>query len=282
MIPEAETKKLAASFEVDPAIVNQDYVLGWLLAGLFSSEAIKKQWIFKGGTSLKKCWFSEYRFSVDLDFTVVGHLNTETAESLFEEPLEMAATSGIDWNAQDPVFETVSDEYGRETIRVILYHRASIRYLGSPQSVRIDLSRDEILAFPIVERSLSHDYSDSDSLPMVSIPCYSLEEVLAEKLRAVGGQRRHAIARDVYDIRQLLSRDVDVQKIIPVLGRKFEAKGLTIHSGIVDSFMERRPDYEYDWARNVAPFDAGASVGFGNVFQSVTDLLQSVLEAYPQ
>ena len=63
MIPEAETRRLAAAQGVDLMVLDVEYALGWLLAGLFSDSAIRDTWIFKGGTSLKKCWFPEYRFS---------------------------------------------------------------------------------------------------------------------------------------------------------------------------------------------------------------------------
>ena len=61
---------------------------GWLLAGLFSDSAIRDSWIFKGGTSLKKCWFPEYRFSEDLDFTVHGRLDVDMVQNLLKDPLK--------------------------------------------------------------------------------------------------------------------------------------------------------------------------------------------------
>ncbi len=81
MIPEAETRRLAAAKGVDLMVIDLDYALGWLLAGLFSDSAIRDSWIFKGGTSLKKCWFPEYRFSEDLDFTVHGRHDVDMVKN---------------------------------------------------------------------------------------------------------------------------------------------------------------------------------------------------------
>jgi Luciferase-like monooxygenase/Nucleotidyl transferase AbiEii toxin, Type IV TA system len=50
-------------------VVEKDYVLGWLLAGI-AKHPVTTHWAFKGGTCLRKCWFETYRFSEDLDFTV--------------------------------------------------------------------------------------------------------------------------------------------------------------------------------------------------------------------
>ena len=52
-------------------VVEKDYVLGWLLWGIGASESLGDSWVFKGGTCLKKCYIETYRFSEDLDFTVL-------------------------------------------------------------------------------------------------------------------------------------------------------------------------------------------------------------------
>ncbi|MCL4473764.1 MAG: nucleotidyl transferase AbiEii/AbiGii toxin family protein [Actinobacteria bacterium] len=281
MIPEAETRRLAAAKGVDLMVIDLDYALGWLLAGLFSDSAIRDSWIFKGGTSLKKCWFPEYRFSEDLDFTVHGRLDVDMVQNLLKDPLEkVAQLSGIDLNATAPRFELVSDEYGKESLQGRLYHRSTIQRTGSPQAIRIDLSADEVVIFPPVSRQLMHPYSDSASLPKVAIPCYSLEEVVAEKLRAVGGQRHYAIARDIYDIHQLTSTGVDLENVMSALGEKFAVKGLKISPGIVTGFVDRRDDYRLDWERRVENLEAGLQVEFDVAFQTVTDMLERIIEEY--
>ena len=49
--------------------IERDYVLSWVLAGIGVNEKLQNGLISKGGTALKKCYFGEYRFSKDLDFT---------------------------------------------------------------------------------------------------------------------------------------------------------------------------------------------------------------------
>ncbi len=67
MIPKAQILELSSNYELLPTTVEKDYVLGWLLTAI-SSHAELSNWIFKGGTCLKKCYFETYRFSEDLDF----------------------------------------------------------------------------------------------------------------------------------------------------------------------------------------------------------------------
>ena len=68
-------------------VVEKDYALGWLLAGIAAHPVIGPRWVFKGGTCLKKCYFETYRFSEDLDFTLqdADHLDETFLASVFEE-----------------------------------------------------------------------------------------------------------------------------------------------------------------------------------------------------
>ena len=63
-----EKKKSGLTFET----VQQDYLLSWVLSGLYEHPSLKEKLIFKGGTALKKCYFGNYRFSEDLDFSVIS------------------------------------------------------------------------------------------------------------------------------------------------------------------------------------------------------------------
>ncbi|MBW2702720.1 MAG: nucleotidyl transferase AbiEii/AbiGii toxin family protein [Deltaproteobacteria bacterium] len=62
--------ELAGAWSLSAGVVEKDYVLGWLLAGIQNQAELATEWVFKGGTCLKKCFFETYRFSEDLDFTV--------------------------------------------------------------------------------------------------------------------------------------------------------------------------------------------------------------------
>jgi len=278
VIPEAETRSLAAVQGVDPMVVDLDYALGWLLSGLFLDREIRGRWVFKGGTCLRKCWFPGYRFSEDLDFTVNGNLEVDAVRHLLEAPIAaVAELSGIDLMASESRYEIDFDEYGKETVKVRLYHRSTIRRSGSPPAVQIHLSGDEIIALPTAQRVLSHPYSDASSMPVVQIPCYSLEEVLAEKIRAVGGQRRFAIARDIFDIHHLVSTGLDISPAISILTDKFAIKSLSVSEGMVERFVNRKADYRLDWSRRVENLETGGQTNFDVAFQTVRELLEHVV-----
>ena len=53
-------------------ILERDYLLSWVLAGIGQVPVLRDTLVCKGGTALKKCYFGDYRFSEDLDFSGLG------------------------------------------------------------------------------------------------------------------------------------------------------------------------------------------------------------------
>jgi len=87
MIDRQEILEFAGEVGLDPNVVEKDYVLGWMLAGISQNPRTRDSWIFKGGTCLKKCYFETYRFSEDLDFTLLdgSHLDEAFLRAAFTE-----------------------------------------------------------------------------------------------------------------------------------------------------------------------------------------------------
>lgn len=66
---EHERKRLNIPWNV----LEQDYVISWVLQGIVQVPELYDNLIFKGGTALKKCYFGEYRFSEDLDYSCISN-----------------------------------------------------------------------------------------------------------------------------------------------------------------------------------------------------------------
>jgi len=79
VIDRAEILRFGDEFGLEPRIVEKDYVLGWVLAGIYRDPNLAATWVFKGGTCIKKCFFETYRFSEDLDFTVTDAAQLDAA-----------------------------------------------------------------------------------------------------------------------------------------------------------------------------------------------------------
>lgn len=252
MISQAEIRRIAGSLGVDPQVIDHDYVLGCFLHYLSLEEQVKKSWIFKGGTSLAKCHFSEYRFSEDLDFT---SLNAITVDSLLEignsAKKMMQDSIGVRTDSQETKVEVIQDDYGKESFEAKIYYEGPWVYGGSNRSLQVHVNRDELILFPAQMKSITHKYSDVAGLPPSALQVYSLEEILVEKLRALSGQRRFAIARDLYDIQFLSTTSVNVEDVLKGFPRKCEIKGFKVSDIVIEKIKQRKPEYETNWKNNL-------------------------------
>ena len=77
MLRGREIQAIAGKAQIRDTQIEKDYVLTWLLWGIAQSELLYKSLIFKGGTVLKKAYFPDYRFSEDLDFTLINAALTD-------------------------------------------------------------------------------------------------------------------------------------------------------------------------------------------------------------
>jgi len=66
----------AGGRRIPEPVIERDYVLAWFLTGL-AGHPLREVLAFKGGTALRRCWFEDYRFSEDLDFTLTRPITLE-------------------------------------------------------------------------------------------------------------------------------------------------------------------------------------------------------------
>ena len=254
MIAAAEIHRRAREWNVDPMIVELDYVLGCFLSRWFR-HLVPEKMLFKGGTCLRKCYFPDYRFSEDIDITAEKPVDAgQVREAIEAVALDLDQTVGVDLRAQPLRIETIEAGESTSYIEARIYFRGPLQRTGWPQGIRIDISTGESLAFPAVERSLDHPYSDRQSVVStgLSLRCYDLREVLLEKLRGLAGQRRYAIARDLYDVYWLVERaGINVTEVAPHAPAKFAAKGVALSPRTLDALLERKDEFQNDWSRNV-------------------------------
>ncbi len=252
MIGEAEIRRLAARWEIDPMLVDLDYVLGCFLASLYWEDraaALR----FKGGTCLRKCYYADYRFSEDLDFTATRLIPQEELQAALAAVVRAAGDEWqIDFGARPIRVEAADDEYGKESYQARLYYRGPLQRRGDPRAVRLDVTVAENLAFDPVMRRIIHPYTDADAVAEARVPCYDLLEMLVEKVRALAGQRQYAISRDLYDTSELVRREeVEIDRLAAALPGKMKVKGLGAAEVDLERWAGRKWEFELDWERNL-------------------------------
>ena len=207
-------------------VVEKDYVLGWVLWGIGSDPTLSTSWAFKGGTCLKKCFLETYRFSEDLDFSVLpnGPIKPDDVLPLLPDVLQRISNeTGIDFTREAPKLK-YNEKWG--------YTEGRIYYIGPRQtptaaSIILDLNAREQVVRPTVLKKIGHSYPDSLPDPG-NVRCYSFEELFAEKIRAMGERGR---PRDLYDIINLYRHD-DLQTqaatVRQILAEKCQTKGIPV------------------------------------------------------
>ena len=200
VIDRAEILRLANEVGLEARIVEKDYILGWVLAGIYRDLFLAGTWVFKGGTCLKKCFFETYRFSEDLDFTVTdaAQLDAGFLEERFAELGDwLYETAGIELPADQRRFDIYNNKRGGRCGEGRISYRGPIAPRGGDlPRIKLDLTADEILILPTVMRPVAHAYSDAPA-EGITARCYAFEEVFGEKIRALGERSR---PRDLYDV----------------------------------------------------------------------------------
>jgi predicted nucleotidyltransferase component of viral defense system len=204
---EEARKRLGIPWEV----LERDYVLSWLLAGVSRVDALRDTLVFKGGTALKKCFFGDYRFSEDLDFSGMGSFPTgDKMEAAIREVCEMATSLLDEYAPVEIVFERYTERDPHPAGQEAFTIRVRLPWQRTPQTrVMIETAVDEKILKPVEKRSIIHEYGEPlHALVLV----YALEEIVAEKLRAIlqhvemlqerGWTRSRA--RDYYDLWRVL------------------------------------------------------------------------------
>lgn len=228
MIPKQEILQIATDTNLSSQVIEKDYVLGWLLAGINRHKALSKNWVFKGGTCLKKCYFETYRFSEDLDFTLkdASHLNEKFLKDAFSEINEWVYDqSGIEL----PVDRMIFNCYKPGSCEGRIFYRGPIAPTSPRQvpRIKLDMTTEELIAEPPVLNIVNHNYSDFPN-DGIHIQCYVYIEVFAEKIRALVECTR---PRDLYDVinffRRPESKDLAME-VRMVLQKKCDFKGIPI------------------------------------------------------
>ncbi len=193
------------------AALERDYLLSWILAAIGTHETLRETLVFKGGTALKKCYFGNYRFSEDLDFSALPGAPLGSDLETAIDAVCRGACRMIDEYAPVQIhWERYTEKEphagGQEAFTI----RAQLPWQRQPQTrVLIEIAVDEKVIRTPCCRAVIHDYGEPVHVELLT---YTLEEIIAEKLRAIlqhqekleerGWSRSRA--RDYYDIWRIL------------------------------------------------------------------------------
>lgn len=220
MLSKDDIMKIAGKKKLNPSAVSKDYALGWLLFGIIKSS-MGGNLIFKGGTALSKVHFPEgWRLSEDLDFTLTGDIDPKVLEKVLKDEIPKIVKDAIGMNVK--LKDRPHSNEG--------YLMSRFQYDGplGKDTVKIEITREEVTGEVHTKKMPKvFDYQEFD------VRIYSLDEILAEKMRAI---MQRAKIRDYYDVWRLLRTETfDRKKVMALFLEKCKSKDVTFTS--VDQFF---------------------------------------------
>ena len=230
MIRQAEISKISYQLGLGEKTIEKDYVLTWVL-GAIANSPLKSLLAFKGGTAIKKIYIPDYRFSEDLDFTLLekdmgnGEI-VKHFESLFpwldrEVNLQLAVENFI--------------EHTTGNLTLYLNYSGPLQAQMDKRSLKIDISKDETLVFPPESKPIISDYSDR-SEQKDSLQAYTMKEIIIEKLRSLLSRSE---PRDLFDVHFIFTNKlVNPEEVSFYCPEKFSPKNLVVSD--LQTVLERK------------------------------------------
>jgi predicted nucleotidyltransferase component of viral defense system len=271
MIPQRNLSLLANRLAKDggrripESVLERDYCLAWFLAALAESD-LKAVLGFKGGTALKRCYFGDYRFSEDLDFTLTLPVTPDELKARLE-PIYAAVreASGIQFGFDREDRQKHDNSY-------TFY----LRYEGPlprGSDVKVDITLREKLVHPLLERPVLRGYEEFADLPENRLLLvYSLEEIATEKTLALADRARNE-PRDLYDLWHLTSNEgIDLGALADGMRQKVEFRGKPCE-GLAEAIRAKEARLKALWDIRLG-YQMAALPGFDEVFRAVQRTLR--------
>lgn len=249
MIKPGEIQKKANQVGVRDQQIEKDYILSWILWGIANHHQLSRILVFKGGTVLKKVYFEGYRFSEDLDFTLLDNdISNEQIFSLFNEifiQIKEEANIPLKKNDDGEDDDDQQKEDNEDGVNFYIGYVGPLGGHGNNKKVKIDISRSEKLEFESIIKEAIVGYSDLEDYKLL---CYPLEELLVEKLRCTMQRMQ---PRDYYDIWYLVEIEgMDVEYFTNEFRNKCKSKELKPED-FHNKLEQKLPQYKARWQKSM-------------------------------
>jgi len=202
---QSEITKHATLQGVPNSTIDKDWILGHILHAMYEIQEASDLLVFKGGTCIHKCWIENYRFSEDLDFTLLDPVYNISPDWINSILRIAGSQSGAIFHLESLEEQHWKDIPQGYLIKVKFWgadHHPNQRPLQPSRwlsKIHIDINYTEPLFDKPILRNIIHPYSDLETITRQAVS-YSLPELLAEKIRALQQRNR---PRDIYDVYKL-------------------------------------------------------------------------------
>ena len=248
MLKPQEISKIASREGVRPQQIEKDYIISWVLWGLYNHGILKDALIFKGGTCIKKIFIEDYRYSEDIDFTLDPSLEkTLSDEEIYKAFSEIFGSIKEAANIDLSIPEDSKEVHESGSIKFFIEFIGP--HGGKSDRIKTDIWKGEKLEFEVVKKLMLNDYSDLEEEEKATITSYSLEEIVIEKMAALMGR---TIPRDLYDFEYLTNTEgIELQDVFIEFQLKAEHKGQDPKE-FVQKVTAKEKIFEKAWTENLS------------------------------
>jgi predicted nucleotidyltransferase component of viral defense system len=134
--------------------VERDYILSHVLSAIATSGQAERI-VFKGGTALRLCYFEDYRYSADLDFSLIDG---------FDRPGALEAIRRYSDQAESDCLAYTLEETAAEKLRCVI-QRLQCRDLYDIHELLVVRDIDPSFVWPLFERKARHRRLDPGLFP---------------------------------------------------------------------------------------------------------------------
>ncbi|MGD9592376.1 MAG: nucleotidyl transferase AbiEii/AbiGii toxin family protein [Candidatus Berkiella sp.] len=217
MIPLAEINNFSQRLKVPSETIEKDYVISWVLFCL-SQSLLKNDFIFYGGTAIKRIYFDDHRFSEDIDLLSTKKFDLDTI---------LKALNCLKY-AQDEanILLTINRDniiVVKDRIQMYVNYFGYDEIVGAPKEIRLDFAMNMDLYGKVIYKPVIETYSDFKKIN-AKLSVMTVNTILANKLGLLLDRTRNE-PRDLFDIWFLLLRldefDYDFEQVCEAFKSKY-------------------------------------------------------------
>jgi predicted nucleotidyltransferase component of viral defense system len=250
-------------------VLERDYCIAWFLVGL-SRMPLRNKLAFKGGTALRRCHFPEYRFSEDLDFTLLKPISFEDLKYELEEVYkEIKNSSNITFR-----FSRLDATTHQNSYTFYLSYEGPLPITSTPKEIKVDITIRERIFYAPEELAVLKNCDEFTDLPDdAKILGYSLYEIATEKTVALLDRARTE-PRDLYDLWYLTEQNgsIILTDCLEAINAKLAHRGKSLDD-VRGEFHKKEARLKKTWETRLSAQMANLSA-FDNIYRAVKRTLR--------
>ena len=231
MIDYSQIKRLSSAQNVPEEIIEKDYFIELVLFYFSKNSSLCENFVFRGGTALKKVYFPEYRFSEDLDFVIDSQEEINVYQDIIIQILQKISSDY-------PIKIDKRSMFERDRLQLFILYDI-IPDIKGTKELKVDILKDYYI--PKHERKrLLFSYPEFENKNSI-LETYALESVVCDKIGRILDVDNEP--RDLYDLWYLLKLNLEIKIVRKEFKNKYGYKIL------IPNLLREivKDDYKQNW-----------------------------------